>query len=230
MSHDTATTAILPTRKPRRQLLQIRYHHDRLYNPDFISNLHRLSGIHGLSTTPVSKHQDKAVREHNSRLKADNALLSTSETSSRKNFIIRQGLQLERYLLNQLRSVEDHLLLARQDLSASLQTQIEAIEKTIDDHADNVATTNTAWSQELFQQKVRIEDEILSLNQDLIPGVEEVLTSQIFGVNLSRGDDGYLDLPADLALIGSRSTGVISSKIAKLEINHRNLHDFALPV
>jgi len=252
LSIDTGSAAVLPTRKPRRQLLQIRYHHDSLYNPDFISSLYRLTAIHGLKNSgdePLSASlEGGAENERISGLNSGGAQGSAPTTppaytdegthapysDSRKNFIIRQGLQLEKYLLSQLRSIDDRFDLARQNLSALIETRIEEMELKTEAYANDLASSNEALSQELHQQKIQIEDEINSLRQDMIPGVENTPPDQIFGINLSRDQDGYLELPPDLALIGSSATGVISSKIANLDIHLNNpvvwvrLHDITL--
>jgi len=177
---DTGSAATLPARKPRRQLLQIRYHQDSLYTPDFISTLLRPTDIHGLkqpgAEPPSATVHDGAENEkishlnneipNTSVLPADNVTHKTY-SNSRENFIIRQVLQLEKYLLSQLRSVDDRFITANQKLSTSIEARMEEIEQKTDAYANEVEASHDALSQELLRQKIQIEDEINSLMQDM---------------------------------------------------------------
>ena len=46
LSRDNVSTALLPEKKPRRQLLQVRYHEESLTSANFISDLRRLSSTY----------------------------------------------------------------------------------------------------------------------------------------------------------------------------------------
>lgn len=126
------------------------------------------------------------------------------------------------YLFSQLKTIDKNFIAATQDLNANLQTQIAEIDTSINNNLSKFASSTDALSQELHQQIGRLEDEIRNLQQKQIPGLQQPTPGQIFGMNLTRDQDGYLDLPPDLALIGSNSTGLMSSKIANLDINLPN--------
>ncbi|XDZ66752.1 type II secretion system protein GspD [Alphaproteobacteria bacterium LSUCC0684] len=220
LSRNNSATTQLPKPKPRRQLLQVRYHQDSFYNTSFISTLKRLSSIHGFrnSSLALSQSEPELTYDPPATDKRENP----DTTSDRANYIIRQGLQLEQYLFSQLKTIDKNFIAATQDLNANLQTQIAEIDTSINNNLSKFASSTDALSQELHQQIGRLEDEIRNLQQKQIPGLQQPTPGQIFGMNLTRDQDGYLDLPPDLALIGSNSTGLMSSKIANLDINLPN--------
>lgn len=218
LSRDNATVTQLPEKKPRRQLLQVRYHEESLVSADFITDLRRLSSTYagtlptdqdlkklaGYSSDPEPEIMPLATEEepleivlpepYYEPISAEEYDRITSiRSEKRARIIIREGLTLEQELFASLRDLEDEFSTAGQVFETTLFTELQTVETEI---------------------------ETLELNQ--IPGVATDPPGTIFGRNLTRDNEGYLALPPDLALIGNASEGAVSSKIADLRIAVEN--------
>lgn len=215
LSNDNTSIAQLPELSPRRQLLQLRYHSDSLVNPDFIDTLSRLSSIYtnsapssidaavalpaSLTATAVSFTPDEEIDEELGDVATstapvyepvsddERARIINIRASKRADIIIREGLKLEQELFTKLREIDDTFNTAGQALETTLFTQLKTI-----------------------------EDAIKELEDNRIPGVGETPPGEVFGLDLTRDNNGYFALPADLSLVGSAADGAVSSKIGPL--------------
>lgn len=222
LSRDNVSTALLPEKKPRRQLLQVRYHEESLTSANFISDLRRLSSTYA-GTLP-SDNELKVLTGY-SQEPVDEPVIAVetkpvAEAEDEEDFDITlpepyyAPISAEEYdRITTIRSEKRARIIIRQGLTleqelfASL-TQLE----------DQFTTAGQALETTLFTELQAVEAEIVSLEANQIPGVATDPPGTIFGRDLTRDSEGYFALPPDLALIGSASEGAVSSKIANLRV------------
>lgn len=221
LSRDNATATQLPEKKPRRQLLQVRYHDDSLSSADFINDLRRLSSTYagtlpsdndlkklaGFTPEPEPEIPLPTVEEpeedpieitlpepYYEPIPAEEYdRITAIREEKRARIIIKEGLALEQDLFTSLRTLEDEFTAAGQALETTLFTELQTI-----------------------------ETEIETLTSNQIPGVAADPPGTIFGRDLTRDNEGYFALPPDLALIGNAREGAVSSKIANLRVAVEN--------
>ena len=227
LSRDNSSATLLPEKKPRRQLLQVRYHEESLASSDFISDLRRLSSTYagdlppendlkvlaGFSDEPVEDPTPAVLPEPEKVEPAPEPLaeivlpepyyapipedeydrITQIRSEKRARIIIREGLALEQELFASLITLETEFTTAGQALETTLFTELQAVEA-----------------------------EITTLESNQIPGVATDPPGTIFGMDLTRDNNGYFALPPDLALIGSANEGAVSSKIANLRVSIDN--------
>ena len=222
LSRDNVSTALLPEKKPRRQLLQVRYHEESLTSANFISDLRRLSSTYA-GTLP-SDNELKVLTGYNEEPVDEPVIDVTPEpvavAEEEEDFDITlpepyfAPISAEEYdRITTIRAEKRARIIIRQGLT--LEQELFASLAQLE---DQFTTAGQALETTLFTELQAVEAEIVSLEANQIPGVATDPPGTIFGRDLTRDSEGYFALPPDLALIGSASEGAVSSKIANLRV------------
>ena len=222
LSRDNASTALLPEKKPRRQLLQVRYHEESLTSANFISDLRRLSSTYA-GTLP-SDNELKVLTGYNEEpvdapvLTVEPEPAAPAEDEEEIDITLPEPyfapISAEEYdRITTIRAEKRARIIIRQGLT--LEQELFA---SLSQLEEQFTTAGQALETTLFTELQAVEAEIAALETNQIPGVATDPPGTIFGRDLTRDSEGYFALPPDLALIGSASEGAVSSKIANLRV------------
>ncbi len=203
----------LPEKQPRRQLLQVRYHEKSLYQDGFLKILNRLAEQETvpkeISTAPsASTITDVPLAD-------DLAGNHTAKHIPAISNIEKEQFSVSRKTLRQNLIDETRLQLHQQKQAYSAQIDAALVEVLLDLDAD------------IRVELSRLTDQINTINTDHIPGIAATLPDQVFGMDLTIDQNGYLSLPPHLAFLGDGRDGVVSSKLghARLHLDNIN-HSF----
>lgn len=197
----------LPEKQPRRQLLQVRYHEKSLYQDDFLNILNRLAeqAPQNTASSAPAKIGLSPIEDTSSDLMPDQHILSMTE-EEKEQYIAQR--QIKRQIL-----IDN----ARQHFDQQQQAYLAQIDTVLLDILIDLKT-------DIRGEITRLKEQIDTINTNHIPGISATAPDQVFGMDLTIDQNGYLSMPPHLAFLGDGRDGVVSSKLGHARLHLDNIN------